>query len=125
MKAIIKALGGGLKAFFGGHSWVGFGALGVVILGLWWDYSATKSKNEELKLSVENLETEVKQKDETIASQARTAARREQAGKQSQELQKAITDAPQTNECGNSESIRIVLDSLYERTGAKAANTPE
>ncbi len=117
----VKAL---VKAFFGGGSTVFYVVLFAIIGGVYLKYDMTMKANKRLKNEIEEVKAASLAKDGTIASQARQGERKSQAREDLNNAEQAIIQAQDSNQCANSEPIRIALEQLLNKQSRKQANNP-
>ena len=118
----MKAL---IKAFFAGGSTYAYIVLAAIVGAFLLERGHMKRENAALELQRDTYKAESLAKDTTIASQARTGARRSNANAQQQKTEDAILAATDGRHCGASEPIVIALDGLRIKQSSTAPDNPD
>lgn len=114
MKAALKAL------FGGGSSYVYMAFLaGAVIFAV--HYADIKGDLKTAKLERDAYKEQSESKDATIASQARSQARRSDSAQKLNTTEDAINALPQTTSCVSSPSVKSVIVSLHNEQNSRLA----
>lgn len=114
-----------LKGLFGGGSSIVYVAFAGIALGGWFHYQDVKADRDRYEQERDAAVAQSLAKDQTIASQARTGARRAEANAEQSQAEEAIHAVPDTIHCAASEPVVVALDVLRKRARDAAADHPD